>query len=73
MLFKPALSDKVSENTYLKGTSGSGDWMPRPPLGHQVRNVDFAAIAHLDQRSDSIFGPVPGSLHSQGRSFEVLS
>jgi len=26
----------------------------------------------LDQRSDSIFGPDSGSLHSQGRSFEVF-
>jgi transposase len=37
---------------------------------NQVRAVDHAAVARLDQRSDSIFGPVSGSPHSQGRSFE---
>lgn len=73
MLFEQVLNDKVSANTYLGGIPGLGDWMPYPPLGHQVRNVDFAAVAHLDQRSDSIFGPDSGSPHSQGRSFEVLS
>jgi len=28
-------------------------------------------LPFLDQRSNSIFGPDSGSLHSQGRSFEV--
>jgi len=63
MLIKLSLNDKLDLNTYLRGTSGSGDWMPYPPLEHQVRDVDYAAVAHLDQRSHSIFGPVSGSLH----------